>query len=383
MPSQTTQAAAHRTLVLRLLRKHGPLTRGELAPLCGLSRTVLHDTVGALMDSGTVRASVPEAARRKRGRPAEVLAVNPGTGLLLGIEFARRAVRVATMDTAHGIVGALAEAHGPDTPWQTRVDTAWRLADTLTSGTLRSAAPNGIGVGVAGPVSQVGAVDPVSPLELTGPQPPTHNPLPALVRERFGAPMLIDSNARLAALAESIWGAAAGRHDVLYVRLSYGVDGGLVVAGALHRGGHGRSAEVGHITVEPGGAPCECGGTGCLQTVASLEAVLAAYRAAGGTAADVPELLAALRSGNRTAHAVLEQVGAHVGRALDAVSHAVGPDMIVIGGELADAGAPLIGSIERTLNTRTVHGIAGRPLVRPSRLGDAATAFGAIAQLMP
>ncbi|MBI0377145.1 ROK family transcriptional regulator [Streptomyces albiflaviniger] len=374
LTERTRASASHKTLVLRLLREHGPLTRGELGTLCGLSRTVLHDIVGALMDSGTVLASIPEAARRKRGRPAEVLSLNPGTGLLLGIEFARRAVRVATMNAAREIVGGVGEAHGPDTPWQARVDIAWRLADTLTSGALRSGAPNGIGVGVVGPVD---APD-HTPMRTS-----RHNTVSELVRERFGARVAIDNNTRLAALAETIWGAAAGEQDVLYLRLSHGVGGGLVVAGALHRGAHGRSGEFGHITVEPDGAPCECGGAGCLETVASIGAVLDAYRAAGGTAADVPELMAALRSGDRRAHAVLDRVGTHIGRMLDAVSHAVGPRVIVVGGELVDAGPALMRSIERTLNTRATGGADERPAVRPARLGDSGTALGAIAQLVP
>ena len=69
-------------------------------------------TVPALRDNGTVVASVPEAARRKRGRPAELLALNSAAGHVLGIEFARRAVRVAAMDAGHEIVGTVV-ALGP------------------------------------------------------------------------------------------------------------------------------------------------------------------------------------------------------------------------------------------------------------------------------
>ncbi|MFD7606034.1 hypothetical protein ACFWAN_37215 [Streptomyces mirabilis] len=85
------------------MREHGPLTRAELGSLCGLSRTTLYDAVGALMDHGTVLASVPETAQRRRGRPAEVLALNPSGSQLLGNEFAQRAVRIATVDPAQGV----------------------------------------------------------------------------------------------------------------------------------------------------------------------------------------------------------------------------------------------------------------------------------------
>ncbi|MGW7255856.1 ROK family transcriptional regulator [Streptomyces sp. NPDC054834] len=373
MLSETTRAStAHEALVLRLLREHGPLTRGELGILSGLSRTTLYDAVGALMDNGTVLASVPKAARRKRGRPAEVLTLNPGAGRLLGIEFARRAVRVAAMDTAHEIVGTTGEPHGPDTPWQARIDLAWRLADKLMDGTLRPGALKGIGIGVVGPVGTPGN----GPLWA-----PRHAAVAARVRERFGAPALIDNNTRLATLAETIWGATAGEQNVLYLRLSHGVGGGLVMAGTLHRGAQGRSGMFGHITVDPGGAPCECGAIGCLQTVASIGAVLDACRTAGSAAADVPELVTALEAGDEAAHAVLSQVGAYVGRVLADVSHAVGPDVIVVGGELVAAGRALMAPIERVLNTHVARCSYGVPRVVTAGLGDSGTALGAIALL--
>ncbi|MET7779728.1 ROK family transcriptional regulator [Streptomyces mirabilis] len=370
MPTETTRAStAHESLVLRLLREHGPLTRGELGPLSGLSRTTLYDAVGALMDNGAVLASVPEVARRKRGRPAEVLTLNPGAGRLLGIEFARRAVRVATMDATHATVGATGEPHGPDTPWQTRIDLAWQLADQLTGGALRPGALDGIGIGVVGPSGH-------GPLWA-----PRHDVVAARVRERFGVPALIDDNTRLATLAETVWGAAAGERNVLYLRLSHGVGGGLVMAGTLHRGAGGRSGMFGHISVDPDGVPCECGAVGCLESVASIGAVLDACRTAGCAVADVPELVTALESGDEIAHAVLSQVGAHVGRVLADVSHAVGPDVIVIGGELVDAGRALMAPIERALDARIARGSYGVPRVIPAGLGDPGTALGAIALL--
>ncbi|MGJ5751730.1 putative NBD/HSP70 family sugar kinase [Streptomyces puniciscabiei] len=368
----TRASSAHEALVLSLLREHGPLTRGDLRILSGLSRTTLYDAVGALMDKGSVLASVPEAARRKRGRPAEVLTVNPGCGRLLGIEFARRAVRVAAMNAAHEIVGTTGEPHDPDTPWQTRIDLAWRLADKLTHGTLRPGALNGIGVGVVGPVGTPGQ----GPLWA-----PRHDIVAARVRERFGAPALIDNNTRLATLAETIWGAAAGEQNVLYLRLSHGVGGGLVMAGTLHRGAHGRSGMFGHITVDPGGAPCECGAIGCLETVASIGAVLDACRTAGTAAADLPELVSALESGDAAAHAVLARVGTHVGRVLADVSHAVGPDVIVIGGELVGAGRALMAPIEHMLDTHVARCSYGVPRVIPAGLGDTGAALGALALL--
>jgi predicted NBD/HSP70 family sugar kinase len=203
-----------------------------------------------------------------------------------------------------------------------------------------------------------------------------------LLRERFNLPVLVDNNTRLAALAESTWGAAAGDQDVLYLRLSHGVGGGLVVGGALHRGAYGLSGEFGHITVEPDGAPCGCGGEGCLETVASVGAVLDAYRAAGGRAANIGAVTAAARAGEPAAVAVFEAVGGHLGTVLAAVSNAVGPGVIVVGGELAAAGEALTRPVERALTSRLMPMSRHRVDLRPAALGEVGAALGGIALVL-
>lgn len=363
----------HERLVLELLRKHGPMTRSELGSRCGLSRTTLYDIIAALVARDAVVASVAASARRGRGRPVERLALNPSAGQAVGIDFARRAVHVAALNVAHEIVGTASEPHGSELSWDKRVEVAHRLVGTLTEGSLGLSALEAVGVGVVGPVSRPG--------EDTGGGHGTDE-VAALVRERFDVPVLVDNNTRLAALAESTWGAATGEQDVLYLRLSHGVGGGLVVGGTLHRGAHGLSGEFGHITVDPRGAACECGGTGCLETVASVGAVLAAYHAEGGEADDVPALIAALDAADPRARAVVNDVGAQVGGVLAAVCNAIGPAVIVIGGELAAIGEPLTGPVDRALRANILPASRGCLSLRPAKLGEAGAALGGIALVL-
>ncbi|MFI6734860.1 ROK family protein [Nonomuraea sp. NPDC050451] len=365
----------HEELVLGLLRKHGPLSRGELGKLCQLSRTTLYDILAGLVAGGAVVTASPQEAPRGRGRPAETLTLNPEAGQAIGIDFARRAVHVAAVNLAHEIVGSASEPHAADLPWEQRVDLAERLVGSLTDGGLRLGALSAIGAGVVGPV---GWPEPEDDLE--GDEPA--HPVQPLLSERFGAPVLLDNNTRLAALGEAIWGAAAGGRDVLYLRLSHGVGGGLVVGGALHRGAYGLSGEFGHITVDPDGAPCDCGGTGCLETVASIRAVLDAYRAAGGRADDVPELVKAIRAGDGTALTLLEGVGGTIGGVLAAVCNAIGPSVIVIGGELAEIGPALMEPVERALRAQVMPVSRHRVSLRRATLGEAAGALGGIALVL-
>ncbi|WP_043627687.1 ROK family protein [Nonomuraea candida] len=396
----------HEELVLGLLRKHGPLSRGELGKHCGLSRTTLYDILAELVASGAVVTATSQEGPRGRGRPAETLTLNPDAGQAIGIDFARRGLHVAAVNLAHEVVGAASEPHDADLPWERRVDLAERLIRSLTgsgsgAGALRLGALDAIGVGVVGPVSgqatepdpEAGArpdndADPpggtgtragADPGSGAGEAP---HPVQVLLRERFGVPVLVDNNTRLAALGEAIWGAAAGGKDVLYLRLSHGVGGGLVVGGSLHRGAYGLSGEFGHITVEPGGARCGCGGTGCLETVASIRAVLDAYRAAGGRAADVPELVKAVTAGDPAALALLRGVGGKVGEMLAALCNAIGPSVIVVGGELTETGDALIEPIGQALHEHVMPVSRHRVSLRRATLGEVAGALGGIALVL-
>ncbi|WP_320781782.1 ROK family protein [Streptomyces sp. CRN 30] len=372
----------HEELVLRLLRTHGPLSRAELGKLSGLSRTTLYDIVVALMDGGAVVATAPAPAERRRGRPVETLSLHPGAGQVIGIDFARRAVHVAAVNVAHEVIGSASEAHSAGLGWEARVDLAERLVARLAGGALRLGALSGIGVGVVGPVDDLTADAEDAPRpgapQHRAPGTPARTDLPLLLRKRFGVPVLVDNNTRLAALAEATWGAAAGVQDVLYLRLSHGVGGGLVTGGTLHRGAHGLSGEFGHITAEPDGRRCSCGKDGCLETVASIGAVLEAH---GAGAPDLPAFLAALPD-DAAAARVLTTVGTRVGTVLAAVCNAVGPDVTVLGGELAEAGPVLFTAVERALLAHLMPISRSRADLRAATLGEAGGALGAIALVL-
>ncbi|MGW5262771.1 ROK family protein [Microbispora sp. NPDC004025] len=366
--AEASARRGHERAVLGLLRAHGPLNRGELSRRCGLSRTTLHEALSGLLATGAVIEAAPDDAPRGRGRPAGKLALNPAVGQAVGIDFARRAVHVAAVDVTYEVLGTAGEAHAPGLPWPDRVALAERLVRRVVGGELWRRTLRGVGVGLVGPVARAAGEPPAG--------------VESLLRERFGGPVLPDNNTRLAALAESTWGAAAGAQDVLYLRLSYGVGGGVVAGGTLHRGADGVSGEIGHIPVDPAGRRCECGGTGCLETVASIRAVLDAYRARGGRGDGLPALAAAAEAGDPLVLGLLRDVGVQIGRVLAALSNAIGPRVIVVGGELAELGAPLLGPVQEALHAGAVPISRHRLTLRRAALGDVAGALGGVALAM-
>ena len=126
------------------------------------------------------------------------------------------------------------------------------------------------------PVAAIGLVapgplDPWSGVVLDAPNIPgwKNYPLRAIIQERFDVPILVGNDANAAALAEQRFGAGQGEPNLIYITVSTGIGGGIIVNGELLLGAHGLAGEIGHIIVEPDGPRCGCGNYGCLETLAS------------------------------------------------------------------------------------------------------------------
>lgn len=320
------------------------------------------------------------AHREGRGRPAERLALDPASGQFMGVDFGHRRVHVAVADAAHEIVASGVERYEDDVDWPVRLEAAFGLVDRLSAESgIHYGALQGIGIGVPGPYATAPGVRDV-PTHGTSTVDAFHRASVDLAfAERFNAPVIVDNNTRLAALAEAIFGDTAVE-NVLYVRLSDGVGGGLVVGGRLVSGSTGLAGELGHVTVRPHGRPCRCGKTGCLETVASVPSMLAALRSEGLPAESLADLASAVERSHPVADRVLRDVGTDLGRVLAVVSMAVNPSEVVIGGEVTRV-APVIVEQARSTLTYELFPGAGPPAVRPAHLSDDDGALGALAAL--
>jgi predicted ArsR family transcriptional regulator len=123
----------HEERVLRVLREHGALSRGQIARAVGLSRTTLSEITGSLLQRGAIVVVDTDAAKREgSGRPAERLALDPASGQFMGVDFGHRRVHVAVADASHEIVVSGSDRYD-DAPWPIRLDLAFRLIDRLSA----------------------------------------------------------------------------------------------------------------------------------------------------------------------------------------------------------------------------------------------------------
>ncbi|MGH8881104.1 MAG: ROK family protein, partial [Stackebrandtia sp.] len=353
----------HEERVLRALREKGALSRGQIAGEVGLSRTTLSEITGSLLQRGAIVVVDTDAAKREgSGRPAERLALDPASGQFMGVDFGHRRAHVAVADASHEILVSGSDRYGDDAPWPIRIGVAFRLIDRLSAESgVHYGALQGIGIGVPGPYSAAPGVLVVAPHEAA-----THdgNEESAQVAfaDRFSAPVIVDNNTRLAALAEAIFGSSSVE-DLLYVRLSDGVGGGLVVGGRLVTGSSGLAGELGHVTVDPNGPECRCGKRGCVETMASVPAILSACRDRGLAVQDLDDLAAAVDRSHPVADQVLRAAASAVGRVLGAASLALNPADIVIGGEITRVAPVILQQAAATIAFEHFPGAAG-PVVR-------------------
>jgi glucokinase len=170
-------------------------------------------------------------------------------------------------------------------------------------------------------------------------------PLLDVLAQRFRAPAAIANDADAGALGE--WDAAHHpRSPVVYVTVSTGVGGGVVIDGNIVAGAHGRAGEVGHLRVEPEGEQCPCGRRGCVETVAAGPAIA---RRAGTASAE--EAVRAALDGDPRARRALTDAAHALSLAVSALLAIIDPAFVAIGGGVAAAGPllwePLFAELER------------------------------------
>jgi predicted NBD/HSP70 family sugar kinase len=358
--------------VLTMLRTHGVMTRAQLTERTGLSRATLSSIVQDLLTADVLTETANSSAgHRPRGRPVSALTLNPKGGLALGMDLGRRLVQVTIANVAQEIVGSAGATCAERASWSRRLEIALGLVNDLATGhRLSLAALAGIGVGVVGPVSETG-----------GHRRPSHATRIQLVRdgltERFGVPVYVDNNTRLAALGEAIWGAGAGLHNILYLRLSYGVGGGLVLGGQLFSGAGGAAGELGHVTVDPAGPRCACGGRGCLERYVSLDAIL---EQCGLRRFD--DVLHRLAAGDPAVRSVISTAGTRIGEVVAAACNTVNPETVVVGGELASAGSQLLDPLRRAVRQHTHTEVRHGLRIAPAALGHDDAARGGVALVL-
>lgn len=235
----------------------------------------------------------------------------------------------------------------------------------------------GIGVGSAGPLDpDKGTVSPVNI--------PSWRNFPLvdeLGRMLPGRPVRLAGDAQCMALGEWWRGRpeGGGARAMLGVVVSTGVGGGFVFDGVPYLGPTGNAGHIGHIVADPGGEPCPCGASGCVETLASGPSMVRWARSLGWNGADARELAVAAAAGEEVARRAFQRAADALATAFLTAAALFDLDHVVVGGGVAAAGAMLFDPLRQAVARNAGLGFLGRLRVDPTSLGRDAGLLGAAA----
>ncbi len=182
-------------------------------------------------------------------------------------------------------------------------------------------------------------------------------PLRESIEGKMGVKTLLINDANAAALGEMYFGAARGARNFIYVTISTGIGGGIVIGGEIYAGSLGTAGEVGHMTIDAKGPKCDCGNTGCWETLASGTALAreAKQRIANGAKTSILDYAKgdadkvsaeavhkAARQGDALAKELIVQTGYYIGVGLASLINIFNPELIIIGGGMSNMGDMLL-----------------------------------------
>ena len=363
--------------IYALIRDKRDITRAEIGMLTGLSRTAVSARVSALVAQGLIIER--EQAPSTGGRPAAFLTFNADAGVVLSAAIGRSRTRLAVCNLAGEILAATDIDQeigiGPD---DLMPDVVKQLDVLLDESGHRDDRIYGVGLNLPGTVDQHRGCSLDSPI-MSGWD---GVPLPPYFGELTDAPVILDNDANVIALAERR-GDRQAFDDLLVIKASTGLGAGIIAGGTLQRGAVEAAGEFGHNkTPAAAGVPCRCGDTGCLEAIASGWALVRALQQEGRPVGHLRDVVDLANGGDAEARRMIRDSGRHVGEVLAGAVNLLNPAVLVVAGDMAGAYDIFVAGLRETLYGNAT-ALATRVLqVVPSTHGDRSGVIGSATMVL-
>jgi N-acetylglucosamine repressor len=374
----------NRNLVLNAVKSQGPISRTQIARLSGLSPATVSGITAELMEMGLVYEG--GEGESSGGRRPVLLCLNRQAGFVVGVKLMEHAVTSALTDLdAQVLYHRITPLAQPERAWKPEdvLPTVIRAIEaTIAEAGVDRERVLGVGVGMAGLVDGEAGVCRYSPffgwqdVDISVP-----------IADDLDLPVYLENDVNTLTIAEQWFGYGHGVDHFVVVTIGRGIGAGLVVNGQFYRGAVGGAGEFGHITLLEGGPPCDCGKQGCLEALASDQAMVRQARAAIAlgeqtTLAEVETLtmesiVVAAESGDELARRLLADSGRWLGIGISMLVNVLNPQLVIVGGEGVCAGEWRFGPMRTAIRDHAFNGLANdvQIVIEPS--GDRTWARGA------
>jgi glucokinase-like ROK family protein len=375
--------------IVHALRKHGTVSRTDIARMTGWSRAKVTNEVSRFIRNGLL-VEVGEGSSLGGRRP-RLVAINRRLGYVVGVDIGATSVDLALADLDVNVLQRYSQpADVREKPETLLGEISQRILELAAQQGVQPQQILGIGVGVPGPVEFSRGVLVAPPL-----MPAWEGfPIREFLRTTFpAASVMVDNDVNIMALGELYAGAGVGVDNFIYVKIGTGIGAGIISDGKIHRGSSGSAGDIGHIGVDHNGPICRCGNVGCLEAMAAgpaiairameaaqsgQSAVLAKRMETSNGVLRAEDVSAAAREGDRIAIEIIQRSGRLIGDVLAGLVNFFNPRLILIGGGVSNIGNQMLASIRQAVLLRST-ALATRDLtINYSPMGTEAGVMGAI-----
>lgn len=359
-------------VVYDIIRESGPVSRIDLHRNYGLRKATVTRLTEKLLEENLICFSGKDCI--SRGRAPELLSINDSAFHVIGIHAAGSFLNGGIVSSG----GNLCYYSRVPFPSRLSAGTFLNLAaalikDLSDEAVKRELKISSVGMALPGEVDHENGILNQAAVILPGLK---AVPCKEFLENESGMSVTVDHDVAMMAYGEFLWGSAKRVSNMGTLFVGDGIGGRFIINGELFRGARNRAGEVGHIPLRRQGPLCKCGMRGCLEALASIPAIEAAY--GGNTSFD--EILENANAGENKALDVLRKAGTYLGEALAVIFDITDIDMIVISGDIIKAEEVMKSSLVNSL-TRNAHSKqpANKEFILFSRFGAEAGIIGAAA----
>lgn len=367
--------------ILTLIHERGSISRAAIVRETKLSATAVSSIVFDLLNSGFV--SEAGEGKSSGGRRPIILEFNPEARLAIGIDLGASHVSTVVTNLLGEVKTIRSERFGAADDPPGAIDLILQHLQEVIQA-VGVPVSNYLGIGLSVPAPLEGEhLTRLSPVIL----PKWENiDLVDAFQSHYQLPVYVDNDANAGAIAEKWWGNGRGLSNLAYIKLGVGVGAGLIINDEIFRGAGGTAGEIGHTTIDPNGPPCRCGNLGCMESYVGVPAVIetAAARlkdypdsSLHHTGVDIDSIVAAAVTGDLLAVEVVHEAARYLGISISNLLNLVNPEMVVIGGDLIEAGEVFLGQVKTIAFRQAISKVIDETSIVTSKLGSNVIAVGA------
>lgn len=376
-PKKATQQLTkqhNRDLVLRTIIEQKSISRADIARYTKLTRATVSEVVSGLVAEGLVEevGLNPSAG----GKPSILLSLVPDSRYLIGLNLGQDKF-VGAVVNLRGDIKDTVEVPIVGNDGQKALQFVYEILNQLLAKDWKPII--GIGIGTPGLVNtREGKVVDAVNLDWED------LPLAALLQERYGLPVSVLNDSQATAIGEFVYGEHSSEGNLVVINVKHGIGAGILINGQLFQGDDGSAGEIGHVKVRGNDLPCRCGQVGCLETIASGQAVVKKFQILSHSTEPISlkDIEQKFMTGDPIARQVVLEAGSALGESIGFLVGTLNIREIILTGDMAHFGEPWLEAVRKAMLQSALGRLTQQVQLELGKLDYRACILGAAAHFL-